>query len=64
MWRKGGWHCPLPGKQQFAEANYHWFNGNKDLAQKLFKALLAEKELDAGDEESIRQKLNEAQKKK
>lgn len=45
--------------RQLAEANYHWFNGNRELAEKLFKALLARGVLDAGREEGIKLKLDQ-----
>lgn len=45
--------------RQLAEANYHWFNGNRKQAQKLFNALLAQGVLDAGNEERIKLKLEQ-----
>jgi len=45
----------VPGK--LAEANYHWFSGNKDLAIKLFEALLEQGELEVTDETRVREKL-------
>jgi predicted Zn-dependent protease len=45
--------------RQLAEANYHWFNGSRERAKKLFKALLAQGVLDAGREEGINLKLEQ-----
>jgi len=44
--------------RQLAEANYHWYNGNKQQAEIRFKALLSRGVLDAANEESIKEKLN------
>ncbi len=44
--------------RQLAEANYHWYNGNKKHAEIQYKALLSKGILDAANEESIKEKLN------
>ncbi len=44
--------------KQLAEANYHWFNGNKKRAKILFKALLAQGSLDIANTESVKEKLD------
>lgn len=44
--------------KQLAEANYHWFNGNKKQAKKLFNALLSGGQLDLPSEERVRVKLD------
>ncbi len=43
--------------RQFAEANYHWYNGNKEQAEIQYKALLSKGILDASNEEWINEKL-------
>lgn len=43
--------------RQLAEANYHWFSGNKKQARIQFKALISKGILDAADAESIKEKL-------
>ena len=48
--------------RQLAEANYHWFNGNRKQAEKLFKGLLSRGVLDAGREEGVKLKLELEQK--
>lgn len=49
----------LDALRQLAEANYHWFNENRERAKKLYRALLAEGRLDAAGEEKIKLKLEE-----
>jgi len=43
--------------RQLAEANYHWYNGNKKQAEIQYKALLSRGGLDAANEESMKEKL-------
>lgn len=43
--------------RKLAEANYHWFNGNREQAKKLYRALLAQGQLEPGVEERIKLKL-------
>ncbi len=43
--------------RQLAEANYHWFAGNRERAVQLFKVILAQGKLDAGIEARIREKF-------
>jgi predicted Zn-dependent protease len=43
--------------RQLAEANFHWYDGNKKQARKLFKALLTSGSLDAAQEAEIRQRM-------
>lgn len=44
--------------RQLAEANYHWFSGNKKQAVKLFEGILAQGKLDAVNEERVKAKLD------
>ncbi|MDJ0833613.1 MAG: M48 family metalloprotease [Gammaproteobacteria bacterium] len=43
--------------KQLAEADYHWVNGNKSYAQKLYKNLLAEGGLDPAREARLSERL-------
>ena len=44
-------------QKQLAEANYHWYNGNRDQASKQFEALLKNDALDIATAAEIRQKI-------
>lgn len=44
--------------RQLAEANYHWFSGNKKHARVQFKDLLSKGLLDAVNQERVKEKLN------
>ena len=44
--------------RKFAEANYHWYSGNRELAKKQFKALISEGVLDAPNEQRAKEKLD------
>lgn len=45
--------------KQLAEANYHWSNGNKEQAIKLYNVLLSGGQLDLVSEERVRVKLED-----
>jgi predicted Zn-dependent protease len=45
-----------------AEADYHWFNANRELAKKLYKKLLEHGRLDVGSEARIRERLEKNEK--
>jgi predicted Zn-dependent protease len=49
-------------ERKIAEANYHWYSDNTELAVKLYQALLDEGVLDATAEAKIKQKLIENKK--
>jgi len=46
-----------PLQKQLAEANFHWYNGNKDLAIKQFKALLKRADIDVALAAELSQKI-------
>lgn len=46
-------------QRAMAEADYHWFNGNKKQARKLYNALLDKGVLDTVSEEKIKHKLEQ-----
>ena len=48
----------MPLLKDLSEANFHWFSGHKKQAEKLYKSLLIKGNLDAANEEKIREKLN------
>ncbi len=49
-------------KKMLAEGDYHWFNGNRELAKKIYRKLLDEGRLGAGSEEIIRQRIEDKKK--
>ena len=44
--------------RQLAEANYHWYSGNREVAKQQFEALLRNETLDAASAAEIRQKID------
>ncbi len=48
--------------KDLAEADYHWFNANRELAKKLYKKLLEHGRLDVGSEARIRERLEKNEK--
>lgn len=44
-------------RQQLAEANFHWYSGNRTQAKKLYKALIDKGELDVINEQKVKEKL-------
>lgn len=48
-----------PDLQQLAQANYHWYNGNRKQAQKLYKELIDKGLLDVINEQKVKEKLAE-----
>lgn len=44
-------------RQQLAEANFHWYSGNRAQAQKLYKVLIDKGLLDVVDEQKVKEKL-------
>jgi beta-barrel assembly-enhancing protease len=48
-----------PNLQQLAEADYHWYNGNREQAIKLYKELINKGLLDVVNEQRVNDKLAE-----
>jgi beta-barrel assembly-enhancing protease len=48
-----------PDMEQLAEADYHWYNGNREQARKLYKGLIDKGLLDVVNEQKVKDKLAE-----
>ncbi len=44
--------------KEISEAHFHWYSGNRKMAEKLYKSILNNAGLDAANAEKIREKLN------
>lgn len=44
--------------KEISEAHFHWYSGHKKMAEKLYKSILVNGNLDAANAEKIREKLN------